>query len=440
MPVMSPSALGKLEPVLDLVDEKFGPVKAIYGVKQGNTQPPWWVFHAELTRPLGLYFADYECDAWGSSIDKDEALFKCLGEVLERYCMYNASVFQETEVMPASKCTYLSQLPACAPEEPCMDSLKKVDPDWQLTQVKVIEVANGNQHWLPAGYIHFNFHGYEGEPRVTLPHSSGSAFHESLERAIWAGLCEVAERDAFSLFWLNQWPVKEITVEDSIALLSGDSYFELAQRLSYIKNAGLKLRCFDITTDFKVPTVVAVVQGSEFPLATFGAACSADPIKAICKSIDEVFLVRAAQLSGKDSARVPSFSEFSWVSSLRDHSDLYALWKDTPAFDFFVNEKTEKQSVSDFEKKDWWSEPESFSRLEEFCSMLQRDFGFTVLYSDCTLDDVSKFGRGVKVSVPQMQPISVANSVKWLGCRRLALHAAKHSLKKASNPYPHPFP
>lgn len=440
MPVMSPSALGKLEPVLDLVDEKFGPVKAIYGIKLGNTQPPWWVFHAELTRPLGLYFADYECDAWGSSVDKDEALFKCLGEVLERYCMYNASVFDETQVLPASACTFLSELPVCALEEACNPSYKKVDPNWKLTQVRVTEVANGEQHWLPAGYIHFNFHGCAGEPSVILPHSSGSAFHETLERAVWAGLCEVAERDAFSLFWLNQWPVKEIAVEDSMTFMSGDSHYDLAQRLSLISSAGLKLRCFDITTDFNVPTVFAIAQGAEYPFATFGAACSVDPIRAICKAIDEVFLVRAAQLSGTKTAKVPSFSEFSWVSSLRDHSDLYALWKDTPAFDFFINEKNEKQSVSDFKNRTWWSEPESFSKLEEFCSMLQRELGFTVLYSDCTLDDVSQFGKGVKVCVPQMLPISVADSMKWLGCPRLALHAAKHSLKKASNPYPHPFP
>lgn len=430
--------LGTLAPVLDLVDERFGPVKDIVGIKPKGNQPPFWIYHAKLTRPLGSYFVEYDCDAWGSSIDKDEALFKCLGEVLERYCMYNTFATGEFEQLKASNCKLLSELPHCAPQERCADSYKGISPDWNLTMARVKEVATNDLHWIPAGFVDFTYHAHTDEPKVTLSHSSGSAFHESAHRAIWAGLCEVAERDAFSLFWLNQFPAKEIVL-DGVSFGECEELNALARRLDLIKAAGLKIRTFDITTDFNVPTVFSVVQGDEFPLATFGAACTSDPVRAIVKSIDEVFLVRLAQLSGKETAKVPSYTDFSWVSSLRDHSDLYALWRNTPAFDFFMK-NADALSLAEFRKKEWWQEPKGDLQLQEMAGKLQDELGMTVLYMDCTLDDVARFGVGVKVVVPQMQPIYVPESIKWLACPRLAKHAEKHALKFASNPYPHPFP
>jgi ribosomal protein S12 methylthiotransferase accessory factor len=439
MPVSSREKLGSLASVLDLVDDRFGPVKSIYGIKTTGKQPPFWVFHAQLTRPLGQYFVDYDCDAWGSSVDKDEALFKCLGEVLERYCMYNTFLTGEFAQLPASECQLLRQFPRCAPDERCADSYKEISPDWTLTMASVKEVATGNAHWIPAGYVDFSYQSPEGEPRVTLSHSSGSAFHENLHRAIWAGLCEVAERDAFSLFWLNQYCAKEITFDLNFGSDTAELN-SLAKRLKLIKDSGLRVRSFDITTDFRVPTVFSVVQGDEFPFATFGASCSADPVKAVIKSIDEVFLVRLAQLSGeKEVLDAPSYTDFSWVNQLRDHCDLYARWQDTPAFDFFMK-KSETISLSELRQMSWWSEPDSYEQLRDTCAMLQERLGMTVLFMDCTLDDVSKFGVGIKVVVPQMQPISVPESLKWLAHLRLAQHAERLSLKCASNPYPHPFP
>lgn len=439
MPVEPRDGLGTLGPVLDLVDDRFGPVKDLVGLKARGKQPPFWIYHAKLSRPLGSYFVDYNLDAWGASIEKDAALFKCLGEVLERYCMYNTFATGEFSLMPASCCNFLNVLPRCAPEERCANSFKGILPHWNLTMARMIEVSTTDSHWIPAGFVDFTYKARGEEPRVTLSNSSGSAFHESAHRAIWAGLCEVAERDAFSLFWLNQLPAKEIAY-DSLDLRSGgEDFHALARRVALTKAAGLRIRSFDITTDFNVPTVVSVVQGDEFPLATFGAACTADPIQAIVKSIDEVFLVRFAQLSGKDKAYVPSFTEFDWVRSLRDHSDLYALWRDTPAFDFFMKDAA-TVSLQEFRQRSWWQEPQNDSQLQDISRKLKDELGMTVLYMDCTLDDVARFGVGVKVVVPEMLPLSVPFSIKWLGCPRLAKHAEKHSLKFASNAYPHPFP
>lgn len=439
MPVKSREKLGKLAPVLDLIDERFGPVRDLIGIKAKGNQPPFWIYHAQLSRPLGSYFVEYDCDAWGSSIDKDEALFKCLGEVLERYCMYNTFATAEFRQMPASNCKLLDVLPRCGPQEPCSDTFKGISPDWNLTMARMTDVATDELHWIPAGFVDFTYKTSADEPRVTLSHSSGSAFHESIYRAIWAGLCEVAERDAFSLFWLNQLPAKEIVFDRLDLLNGGEDLQALSTRIELIKTAGLSIRSFDISTDFNVPTVFSVVQGDEFPLATFGAACTGDPVKAIVKSIDEVFLVRFAQLSGKETAHVHSYADFDWVSSLRDHSDLYALWKDPPAFEFFMK-NSNTISLQEFRRKGWWQEPQSHSQLQEVCRKLKDELGMTVLYLDCTLDDVARFGAGVKVVVPEMLPISVPTSIKWLGCPRLAKHAEKHSLQFASNPFPHPFP
>lgn len=425
--------LGKLVKVLDLVDDRFGPVKNVAGIKQSQGQPDWWIYHSALTRPVGMHFADFEVDAWGAATEQENALFKCLGETLERYCAFGAVDWNKAKILPASASTFYQKLARCSDNEKCSEYLKSIQPNWEYLQVPVVDIAEQQLDWLPAPYIYLAYKS-EGEPLVTRGHTSGTAFHETVEAAVLSGLFEVAERDAISLFWMNQYPANEIVVDIE------KCPFRLSDRLRRFRNAGLKVNFFDISTDFRIPTVFTVVQGAEYPYATVAAACGRDCIETISKSLDELMLVRCAQLAGKGDVKIPSFKEFSWVRNLRDHCDLYAMWSSHTAFDFFLRENSTKISLEDFIAQEWWGEPKTLDELREFAQMLKRDLNLSVLYADITLEDVADFGRCVKVVVPEMHPIPVSEAAKWLANERLTEHAERNGLVVNSNPFPHPFP
>lgn len=426
--------LGKLAPVVDLVDDRFGPLRSLIGIRQSGTEAGWWIYHSSITRPLGMHFANFEVDSWGSAIEPEIALFRCLGEALERYCAFAEMDSSKAKVLPASASSFIDCLPRCSSEEKCPPTYKRIDPTWQITQVAVTELVEKKEHWLPAAYIHLQFHPQHGEPSVTRGHSTGTAFHETLEAAIWSGITEIAERDAIALFWLNQYPAREISVDIK------SCPFELADRLMRLHNSGMQVRFFDISTDFRIPTVFTVVKSAQFPYRTVAAACGHDIVRTLSKSLDEVMLIRSAQLSGKDSVNVPNTEEFTWVHELRHHSDLYAVWKETPAFDFFMHANTEKISLKEFAEGDWWPAPTASAALDEMAQKLRDELGLTILYADLTQDDVRPFGHCVKVVIPELQPISVAESAKWLDTKRIKDHAERNGLKVNSNPYPHPFP
>ncbi|MBC8000508.1 MAG: YcaO-like family protein [Leptolyngbya sp.] len=426
--------LGKLASVLDLVDDRFGPLKSLIGIRQTGAEPGWWIYHSSITRPLGMHYANFDVDSWGSAIEQNVALFRCLGEALERYCAFADLDSSKAKLLPASASNFIDRLPRCSADENCPQTYKKIDPTWQITQVIVTELVEKKEHWLPAAYIHLQFHAQHGEASITRGHSTGTAFHETLEAAIWSGITEIAERDAIALFWLNQYPAKEISVDIN------SCPFELSDRLVRLHNSDLQVRFFDISTDFRIPTVFTVVKSKRYPYRTVAAACGDDIVRTLSKSLDEVMLIRCAQLAGESLVNVPSFNEFEWVHELRQHSDLYAVWEETPAFDFFMNADTEKISLNEFAGGDWWISPTTFASLDEMAKKLRDELGLTILYSDLTLDDVRQFGHCVKVVIPELQPISVAESAKWLDTKRIKEHAARHGLIVNSNPYPHPFP
>ena len=83
--------------VLDWVDPQYGPVTELHGLRLVEPEPAYWLFGAELARaPVGTWFSGAApTGAAGTSIEPDEALIRCLGEIAERYSAMNASVTGE---------------------------------------------------------------------------------------------------------------------------------------------------------------------------------------------------------------------------------------------------------------------------------------------------------------------------------------------------------
>jgi ribosomal protein S12 methylthiotransferase accessory factor len=359
----------------------------------------------------------------GTSLYPEEAAARANGELLERYSALNADV----RGLTTTPTELSSRLPRCDIDEPCPPSFRSLDPRVALTHVEVERLADGARELLPAAYVHLGFLPTPPEPLVTMPISTGLAFRPALADAIWGGLCEVAERDAMMLSWWLRRGGREIDCADATAP-------DLLRRLDRLSAEGLTARLYDITTDFRVPTVYCVLTGPDFPHLTVGAACRDDALLACTKAMDEAVSIRVAVRGQGPSGGIPSYTDFSWVERLEDHSRLYAQPGMDHALGFMGNDGP-VLSYAEFAASDFWSPP---ADLEELRAMARRlaTCGSTVLWTEVTSEDVATLGHTVKVVVPEMVPLSQSHRARWLATPRLV---ASMSADQELNPYPHPF-
>ena len=251
--------------VFNWIDERFGPIRRLSASRLGSPEPEWWVYTCDLARaPAGTWYTPYPAGAAGTSIEPGEALQRVLGEAVERYSALDAAV-NGFPLAPLES-PLIHRFPLCAPEEPCLPSFRGLDPDLPITHVRVRRLATDDEVVVPAAHVHLSFQPGPNEPLPAPPISSGLAFHPVLHEAIWNGLCEVAERDAIMVMWWNRRSVRAIDLADTSvpdALIS---------RLERLDRAGLATHLFDITTDFRLPTVFCLLQAESPPYWTAGAA------------------------------------------------------------------------------------------------------------------------------------------------------------------------
>jgi ribosomal protein S12 methylthiotransferase accessory factor len=422
----------KLEGVLNWVDSRFGPIRDLLSLRLGPPEPEWWLVRCDLARaPAGTWHTHYPAGAAGTSVEREEAFDRVLGEALERYSGLNYVWGEKSFSLASLDSPMLKSFPRCAPEEPCPPAFRGLTPDVPLAHVWVERLSDSQRIPVPAAYVHLNFQPREVEPWITFPISTGLAFHPHLHQAIWTGLCEVAERDAIMVMWLNRRPLPVIVDDDSRLP------FRLATRLERLQRVGLTPHLFDMSTDFRVPTVLCLLAGESFPYYVAAAACRADPAEACAKALDEAVSARISARRFASPNLVPSFQEFDWVRSLECHELLYAHWPATPALDFLMRPDRVCIPFTEFARQPWWPAPTGMDDVVARAAALDR-IGLTVLWINVTTPEVREFGYVTKVVVPEMVPLTLDHNARWLATPRLHLWATG-SKPPSFNPYPHPF-
>jgi ribosomal protein S12 methylthiotransferase accessory factor len=416
------------------VDDRFGPLRNLHGRKLRPPEPGWWVYTCNLARsPVGLWFTTNPAGAAGTSLEADEALDRLLGEAVERYSALNAQTDAGCISLLPIESALLNRFPTCAAEEPCPADFRCPDPKIPLTHVLVQRLLDNRQIAVPAGYVHLNFQPQPPEPALTLPISTGLAFHAQLHQALWNGLCEVAERDALMIAWWTRRPLRPLDVS------SADLPMPVWSRLKRLHAAGLTTYLFDMTWDFQVPTVFCILAAQRYPYFVAGAACRADPVAACTKALDEAVSARICFPTIVRPAALPSLEDFAWVRSLEQHAFLYAAWQATPALDFLLQSSAPAVDFLDFVRRSWWPAPRDMTELVAIAAKLDA-MGLSVLWTEVTSAEAVDFGHVVKVIVPETVPLAIDHNARWLATPRLLRAAGlDQPALDAFNPFPHPF-
>jgi ribosomal protein S12 methylthiotransferase accessory factor len=416
-----------------LVDDKFGPLFRFRLQKLQRPKPAWWLATAAVARyPIASWSTPFPAAAGGASLDRQDAIARCLGEGAERYAALNSLTTLATRFR-ASGDSLLHRFPKCDANEAAWSSLKGIDPGEHITQTPVKNLGTDAIVWVPAGHVHLAFAPSEPERPVAQPISTGLAFSPGLPQAIWRGLCEVVERDAIMLSWLSNRPKAALAVDTVDDVMAS----EIRYRLEALRAVAITPTLFDISIDFRAPVVLCILQSETFPFLTAGAACHEDPTRACCKAIDEAVAISLA--IPRTRPKLDHRDDFRAVDTLDAHAALYAHWPDSPAVKNFSLNAMEHRPLGDFLAASFAPAPNDLAELRDVAGQMS-DEGQTVLWADLTTPDLSGLGHVVRVLVPEFMPLSQRYDARWLATPRLQhfLRGAGASLADI-NIYPHPF-
>ncbi|MEW2066137.1 TOMM precursor leader peptide-binding protein [Streptomyces sp. NPDC007346] len=310
------------------------------------------------------------------------------------------------------------------------------------------------------------------ENRFVQESSNGCASGGALEEAVYFGLMEVVERDAFLLSWYGRAALPEIDPRTSRRPAT-------RQMVDRLEMYGYEARFFDTRISFPIPVVtgVAVRPDGGPGRMCFGAGAGLDPEAALAGALCEI-ATDAVNLQGRterDEERLRAMAyDFDKVAALHDHPLAYGIPEMGDHAEFLLGAPgAVRQPARSFDELygdgdgdggggDGGSRaglrggggrgvlPVSDDLREDLerCVDAVTGAGFDVVVVDQTMPEQRALGlTTVSVLVPGLLPIDFG----WSRQRALHMPRLRTALREAGlrtadltdadlNPAPHPFP
>lgn len=275
--------------------------------------------------------------------------------------------------------------------------------------------------------------------------SNGCALGGGLEEAIFYGIMEVVERDAFLLTWYAQLPLPRLDPYSA-----GDRELELmVERLQTV--AGFDLLFFNATMESGIPSVWVLAKNLKPKGLNLICAAGAhpDPVRAAKGAVHELSgmmltLDEKFEANREEYARM--LHDPSLVRGMEDHSMLYGLPEAQERLRFLLEEN---RPLRTFEEE-FSRTPLHSDLTEDLKGILQtfRRLNLDVIVVDQTTPELQRNGlHCVKVLIPGMLPMTFGyHLARVTGLERVLKvpaqlgYAKRPLLPEQLNPHPHPFP
>jgi ribosomal protein S12 methylthiotransferase accessory factor len=441
---MSLATLEFLEGTLpDLVDDRVGVVRHVEIVPREAGAPDFFHVAAKAANTRAFSRQSNFANAGGASSDQRMAVAKAVGEAVERYC----AALYEVEECPLSAWE-AAPFPAVGPDEFALhNAAQYAQPGFpwvpfdRATPVRWtlgVDAATGKTWYVPAAMVFMPYHFYQGsgDTPIGQPISTGLACHVGWARAAVAGICEVIERDAFTLTWQARMARPRLRVETL-----SDASYDLVERF---ERTGSTVTLLDVTTDVGVPTILSVLE-SAAPLApalVFAAATDLDPERAVRKSLEE--LAHTRRYSQQVKSRLPRLVPDPGHGNVVNQVDHLNFWCDHANrhhadFIFASRARVELDGLVNRASED---------PARELTTLVERvqATGHRVIVCDLTTPDVAALGLSVvRAVIPGFHPLFMGYQLRALGGQRLwsvpqCLGAPGITPDEGDNPAPHPYP
>ena len=168
------------------------------------------------------------------------------------------------------------------------------DPETsEMEWIKSTNLKDNRIVLVPANAV---YHPYSTENTVKIfqSNTNGLASGNNIEEAVFHGIMEVVERDAWSIFESKRQQKPEINCENTNNEI-------IKNLLAMFHEEGIKVKLVDLTADIKITTVAAVSDDTilkDPALLTLGVGTHLDPEVAVIRALTEVAQSRATQIHG----------------------------------------------------------------------------------------------------------------------------------------------
>ncbi|WSL80859.1 TOMM precursor leader peptide-binding protein [Kitasatospora sp. NBC_01266] len=283
--------------------------------------------------------------------------------------------------------------------------------------------------------------------RFVQESSNGCASGGCLEEAVYFGLMEVIERDAFLLAWYGQLALPELDPQASRRP-------ETRAMVDRLEMYGYRARFFDTRISFPIPVVTAVAERIDGGLGRlcFGAGASLDPEAALAAGLCEIATdaVNLRRRTARQEARLRAMAaDFDQVRVLHDHPLLYGLPQMAGYADFLLRERGTRTAPASMATGARAIHPGTDLREDlRTCVTAVTASGFDVIAIDQTMPEQRALGlHTASVLVPGLLPIDFGHHrQRALTMPRLRTAPREAGLRERDlrpedlNPAPHPFP
>ncbi len=409
-------------------------VKHVHKITSYNDEPKLYSYAIIFKDKFESEYSN-ESGAAGVSFNKKRAFLKALGETVERYSLSgnnNKKFINESY----ERLTSLHK-PAI--------NLKEVTPILDKeTQCK--KAAKAKIHWIrgkslmsnkdvliPAQLIYVPYVYQHSEPALRFPISTGAAAGASLEGALYRGICEVIERDAFMIHYLNKLSSPRVN-------LSSLKNAIINNVLRLYRRYNLELYIFDITTDLKVPVFAAITidKTGIGPAVSVGLKAGFDIETDIIGAIEESLMVRS-WARDKFIQGGKKHKDKENIISLEDRESFWFPVSVIKYLDFWLKSKSSKKLDLSY-KKDL-----DGNYFKKIIQVLKTE-NIEAFYTDITDNEIKKYGLlAIKTVIPKLQPLYLDERDSYLKLDRLFSAPVRMGFLSIPNrinqlnKIPHPF-
>lgn len=424
-----------------IIDPRIGIIREITEARREAGAPDLFSFTAQACNTSCLGGQPNFGEGGGSSLDRRAAMAKAIGEAIERYCcaLYDPGEFPYCNFVsapflctPPDSYAIFSQTQLSQKKFPFLPFTKETKVRW----TPAIDLHNQETWYVPAAMVYLPYLYKDGESPITPTISTGLACHCSQEEAAVSAICEVIERDAFSITW-------QATISPPQLLLESlpSSNRDLINRF---QRSGASVSLFNITLDHGIPTILGVLKypDPKAPALLLSAASHLSPEIAICKTLEELGLSRRLGQLLKDQVPsiLPSFN-FENIDTQLSHVRLFCDHEYAHLADFLYR----NQLQIDFSEVPNLTQSSPKDELRILVARLG-DIGHQVLLADVTTPEIKELGLWVvRAVIPGFHPLFFGHRYRALGGNRLWTIPQKLGYEGISpetgdNPVPHPYP
>jgi ribosomal protein S12 methylthiotransferase accessory factor len=447
--ILSSSERQRLDRILGLfdvlVDRKVGVIQRVTDLPLDHDDPEFFHYFSRACDTARFTPWSNFAHNGGASVHRAVAIAKALGEGVERYC---AAIFRRDDLLLAP---FKEVRQKATPPELFRvyrdDQFGQPGFPWQpftdespVHWTEGTSLMSGEPVLLPAAavFIPFRYRAAEISTHVLQPISTGVACGPSFAEAAVAGLCEVIERDAFTITWQAMLRRPRLRVESL-----GGAAIGLCRRFERV---GVHVHLMDITTDFGVPTVMTIGLGDTdaSPALALSAAADPSPERAVIKSLEELAHTRKyAKQVMKYLPPIPPDVEHGHplVVDQKEHLRFYC-GQESKEYARFAWDSSERRDLAELPDLSRGDAPVQLAAIVDNI----RAVGLDAIVCDLTTPDIRGLGLHVVRSViPGAHPMYMGYKCRALAAPRLyevprRLGERGIAPGDADNPYPHPFP